>query len=209
MVLLKDIIIIKVQNGVLRVYSTHRIKRFKELVVTIYGPSLEGIELRNDAQIESKGLLESSILHIASFDNSQFDLDLEVTNLSVDMNDRSKGKISNRSETVDITMVDRSDMKADISTTNLSVVLEDNADLKIKGDSNTASYLLNDAVNMKAQDMKVREVVMNATNNADVFLHASKDLQIFAKGKSTIYLYGQPTIDVKGLGDQAKLIKKN
>ena len=43
---------------------------------------------------------------------------------------------------------------------------------------------------------------------ADVYVYAGKDLELFAEGKSNIYVYGDPKIEVKGLTDKSKIIKK-
>lgn len=105
-------------------------------------------------------------------------------------------------------MKNRSDLKAKFDTPNLKVNLENSADLKLDGSSNHAEYNLKDSSNLNAKKLKSQTAILNSKNRSDIHVDASKQIEIDAEGKSKIYVYGNPEINVKGLTDKSRIIKR-
>ena len=64
------------------------------------------------------------------------------------------------------------------------------------------------STDIKAKNLKTTNASLQASNSSDIYLYVSKELGIYAKGKSNIYVYGTPHITVDGLNDKSQIIKK-
>ena len=56
--------------------------------------------------------------------------------------------------------------------------------------------------------MKIASIDLNTANTADVNIYARKELELDARDKSVVYIYGNPKLDVKNLTEASKIIKK-
>lgn len=205
---LHDIIEFTVKDSVLKIYTSNKITSSKKLKIHLDFINIEHITLKNDAEIEVKGKMEAKVLHLNAFDGSKFDMDVNVDELQVNMQNNAGGKLKARSTNVIINMDGRSDLKANIGTETTKVNLAKTAELTLQGDSNSVDFDLKDSAALDAKKMKVSSVNLNMSNNADVYVYASKNLVLYAEGKSNIYVYGDPKIEIKGLADKSKIIKK-
>jgi len=205
---LQDIVQFKVIDSVLRIYTSNEITSSRKLEISLDFMNIEHITLKNDAKIEGEGRIESEVLYINAFDSSVFEIDIEGEELFIMMQRKAGGKLKARATNAIITMNDRTDLKAAIVGEETTVNLTDTAQLKLEGDSDSAAFNLKDGAELDAKKMKVSSVNLYASNNADVYVYAGKDLELFAEGKSNIYVYGDPKIEVKGLTDKSKIIKK-
>lgn len=205
---LQDVIQFKVTDNVLKIYTSNEITNSRKLEISLDFITLEYITLKNDAKIEGEGRFESEILQIDAFDSSVFELDVKVEELTVTMHRNAGGKLKARATKATITMSDRTDLKATIVGEETTINLTDTAQLKLEGDSDSAAFNLKDSAELDAKKMKVSSVNLYASNNSDVYVYAGKDLELYAEGKSNIYVYGDPKIEVKGLTDKSKIIKK-
>lgn len=205
---LQDVIQFTVKDSVLRIYSTYKITSSKKIELSLDFINLEYIILENDVRIEGAGLIESEQLDIKAYQSSKFELDVDVDELTINMLDNAGGKLKARTDKTSISMSDRSDFKASVISVSTIVTLTDSAQLTLEGDSDNTRFDLKDTASLDAKKMKVSQAILSASNNTDIYVYAGKNLEIYAKGKSTIYVYGDPKIDVKGLGDNAKIIKK-
>lgn len=206
---LLDVVTIKVIDSVLKITSTHRITKSKKLNLTLYASNIEYVVLRDNCKLQGKGQHEVPIFQLEGHAGSSFRLDVEADAIQVKLSDNSGGRIKARAGTAAFWMGNRTDLKLDVSSEKLSLHLKDNAELKVEGDADHANYELKDGAHLKAQDMKATRVVLNASNNVDVFVRASRNFELYAQGGSDIYLYGDPKVEIKGLADKARLIKKN
>lgn len=56
--------------------------------------------------------------------------------------------------------------------------------------------------------MKANTASLSASNNTDIFVHATKNLIIDTELKSKVFVYGNLKIELKGLPDRSRIIKK-
>ena len=205
---LQDIVQFTVKDSVLKIYTSNRIASSKKLKIQLDFINIEHITLKNDAEIEVKGKMEAKVLHLSAFNGSKFDMDVNVEELQVNLQNNAGGKLKARSTNATINMDGRTDLKANIVTETTTVNLAKTAELTLEGDSNSVAFDLKDSAALDAKKMKVSSVNLYTSNNADVYVYASKNLELYAEGKSNIYVYGDPKIEIKGLADKSKIIKK-
>ncbi len=205
---LQDIIQFTVKDSVLKIYTSHKITSNKKLEISLNFINLEHITLKNDAKIESKGQVESKVLYINTYNSSRFEIDAKTEELIVTMQRNSGGKLKATSTNTTIIMNDKTDLKASIIAEKTTVTLTKTAQLNLEGNSNNVAFNLKDFAALDAKKMKVSSVDLYTSNNADVYVYAGKNLELYAQGNSNIYVYGDPKIEIKGLTDKSKIIKK-
>ena len=205
---LQGVIEFKVEEGVLRIYSTSQITGSKKLDIKVTFRSLEKIDLMNDAQVKVEGMLESNSLFINADNSSKFDLEVKTKDISINMLGNAKGKLKARTDNTVIVMGDKSDLNADITTNKMSVDLTKSAKLDLRGNSDDLTFKATDSSEMDAKKMKVSSANINVSSNAKVHVDVKKNLTIFAKDKSSVFLYSEPKIDIEKLADKAEILKR-
>ncbi|MFC7356077.1 GIN domain-containing protein [Jejudonia soesokkakensis] len=206
---LSRILQFKVEDSVLKIYSDYKITSSKKLKIELSASGIDAITLKNDAKIESKRKLESKVMVLTANESSRFDLDIEADSIAVNITKNAGGKLNLMSEKTDIKMNGRTDLKVRNSSDNLVISIADNGDLDIDGNSDTGKYNLTDGSQLKGKKLRVNKASINLSNNAYVEVFVAKDLEVYAKDKSKIELWGEPKINIKGLLGDAEIEKKD
>ncbi|TRO64378.1 GIN domain-containing protein [Christiangramia sabulilitoris] len=200
---------VRVSNGVLKVYTRSKIVKNKKLHIFLNLTGIESITINDDAVLETSSEFDTDKITIYANNSSQFDIKLDVnSSAEIIMSDNSKGKLDLRAGNIVINMEKRSDLKADLQTDDLNVVLNKSASAKLDGKATNVVFNLEGNSNLNAKKLNAQTAVLNSKNKSDIYVDASKSIEIDAEGKSTIYVYGNPDIQVKGLTDKSKIIKK-
>ncbi len=200
---------LQVQDGTLKVFTKSKIVRSKKLHLFLNLKDIESISLKDDAKLEISSRFELDAIDFQMNNSSKIDLDMEIKGeANIMMNDNASGKLGLRAGNVVIHMKDRTDLKADLKTDNLQVVLDKSAKIKLVGKANHVDFNLRGSSNLDAKKLKTETAVLNSKNNSDIFVDASKTIEINAEGKSKIYVYGNPDIEIKGFTDKSRIIKK-
>jgi len=205
---LQDIIQVTVKDSILKIYSTNKITSSKKLEINLNFINLEHITLKNDAKIEGQGKFESSVMYINAYNSSRFELDIKAEEVIVTMQRNAGGKLKVRSTNTTIAMNDRTDLKASIVADKTTVTLTKSAQLYLEGDSEIVAFNLKDSAELNARKLKASSADLYTSNSSDVYVYAGKNLELYAQGKSTIYVYGDPKMEIKGLTDKSRIIKK-
>lgn len=198
----------KVVDSVLQIYSENRIVSSKKLNIEVSAGNIEAITLKNDASIESKRVLESRKMILTASGSSKFDLDIDSKSVGIVLSENAGGRLKIKSDSTYINMGDRTDLKGDLTAKKLSVSLVNNAELKLDGTSDFASFNVSAGSSLKLDELRVDSASLNASGKTDVYINIAKELDVYAKDKSTIYIYGEPKMNVLGLTDDAKIEKK-
>jgi hypothetical protein len=199
----------KVEDSVLKIYSDYNITSSRKLKIELSASGIDAITLKNDAKIESKRKLESKMFVLTANESSRFDLDVEADSIAVNISKNAGGKLKLRSKTTDIKMNGRTDLRVQNSSDKLVVSIANNGDLDIEGNSDTGKYNLTDGSQLKAKKLRVNKASINISNNAFTQIFVAKNLEVYAKDKSKIELWGEPKIDMKGLLGDAEIEKKD
>lgn len=205
---LQDIIQFTVNDSVLKIYTTNKITSSKKLEINLSFINLEHITLKNDAEVKGEGLFESNVMYINVYNSSKIDLNVKADEVIVTMQRNSSGKLKSSSNNTTIIMTDKTDLDASVLAEKTTVTLTKSAQLDLTGDSDMVAFNLKDASNLDAREMKTSSADLYTSNKTDVHVYAGKNLELYAQGKSIIYVYGDPKIEVKGLTDKSKIIKK-
>lgn len=200
---------IEVREGVLKIYTKNKIVKNKKLHVFLNFRNLESISLNGDAEVKSGSRIDLDKIDIYMNNSSEIDLELNSKGSSnIVMNDNSSGKLKLKSNNIVISMNDRTDLKADLNTDDLKISLKKSADIKLDGVAKNAHYDLEDSSNLNAKKMKTQTAVLNSKNKSDIYIDVSKTVRINAEGKSKVYVYGNPNIEIEGFTDKSRIIKK-
>ncbi|MBT8294989.1 MAG: DUF2807 domain-containing protein [Gramella sp.] len=200
---------VEVRDGVLRVYTRSKIVKSKKLHLFLNLINIEEISIKDDAVVETSSKLRLDKIDLYINGSGEIDLDLEINGeATLSMNDNSKGKLKIDARNMVVNMKNRSDLKADIQTEDLQVILSKSADAKLEGKASNVLFNLEGSSNLNAKKLKTQTAVLNSKNRSDIYVDASKTIEIDAEGKSKIYVYGNPDIQIKGFTDKSRIIKK-
>ncbi|WP_027392450.1 GIN domain-containing protein [Aquimarina latercula] len=205
---LLDIVQFSVKDSILKIYTTNRIVSSKKLEISLNVKEIKHLILKNDAKVEGKGRLTSDKLYLSGYNSSRFDLDIKADDVIITLQRDAGGKIKVKSKNTTIIMNDRTDLKAYVVADKTRVTQTKSSELSLDGDSGFATFNLKDSAKLEAKKMKVSSVDLYTSNSSDVYVYASKNLELYAQGKSNVYVYGNPKVEVKGLTDKSKIIKK-
>lgn len=200
---------IQVRDETLKISTKSKIINNKKLYVNLNLKNLESLTLNDDAYVRNSSRFRTENLTIISNNSGKLDLDLDIKqNLEVYLSNNSGGKIKSEANYVLINMKNRTDFKAKLDIDKLHVNLENSAGLKLDGKSKHAEYNINGSANLDAKKLSTQTAVLNSKNRADIYVDASRKIEITAEGKSKVYVYGNPDIEMKGLTDRSRIIKK-
>lgn len=205
---LVDVIQFFVIDSVLRIYTTHQITGSKKLDIYLSVGKLEHLILKNDSKVSARDPIRSERFYLAGYNSCRFDLRIESDDVTVTLHRNAGGKLEIVSENTTIIMNDRTDMKAKVETENIRVTVNNSAELNLEGQGDYAAFNLKKSSKLDARDMKVSSADLYTSNNADVHVNATKNLEIDAQGSSNVYVYGNPDVEIKGLTDRSKIIKR-
>ncbi|SHJ84640.1 Putative auto-transporter adhesin, head GIN domain [Arenibacter nanhaiticus] len=200
---------VRVEGDVLKIFTKSKIVNSKKLEIYLSVKNLNFLIVKDNAFVKNSKKIALENLHISLRNSSKVDLKLEVKhNTEINMSDNTGGKLSFSSHDVLINMKNRTDLKAKLNCKKLAVTLEKSAGLKLNGDADNATYTIEGSSNLDAKKMKTRYASLDSKNRTDIYINASKNIEITAAGKSTIFVYGNPNIKIVGFTDSSKIIKK-
>ena len=205
---LVDILQFSVTDSILKIYTTNNITSSKKLEISLTVTELEHLILKNDAKVKGEGRFTSDKFYLNGYNSSRVDMDISADDVTITLQRDAGGKIKVKSENTSIIMNDRTDLKAYVIADKVRVTLNNSANLDMDGDADYAAFNLKKTSNLNARKMKVSSADLYTSNNSDVHVNATRNLEIYAQGKSNVYVYGNPKVEIKGLTDKSKIIKK-
>ncbi len=203
-----EVIKLEVVDSVLKVYTTNRIVKSKKLDIQLTFLSLNKIILNKGSKVSGQSIMKLDNLELIGFDGSDFDLDLNSNELRLKMSGSSNGKLNLKGDAVLMNLEDNAYLKGSLSVENINLSIHKRADMKIEGNCDELQLTTTGSTDVKAKNLKATNATINASNTSDIYIYASKFLSIYAKGRSYIYVYGNPEIKVEGLNDKSRIIKK-
>ena len=201
---------VDVENEVLKIYTKSKITKSKKLNLIITLKSINSLIVNDNSFVKNSKNLEIDYLSIVLNNSSKIDLDLDIAEkIEIYLNDNAGGKLILNAEQILINMKNRSDLKAKLKKCkNLEISLENSAGIKLDGDVDKSLYNVKGSSNLDAKKLRTRSAFLHSKNRSDIFVNASKSIVIEAEGRSKIFVYGNPDIDLKGLTDKSRIIKK-
>ena len=204
-----DQVEIQVQKETLKIFTRSTITNSKKLEIHLSIQDFNSLVVNNNAIVKSIKTLELDKINISLNNSSKIELSLIVKkDAEINIADNAGGKMSLSSTNAVIKMNNRSDLKAKMNCKILDVNLENSAEIHLDGEATTSIYNVKGTSNLDARKMKSKTAVLKSKNKSDIFINASKSLEINAEGKSEIYVYGNPEIKIIGFMDKSRIIKK-
>lgn len=205
---LLDIVEFNVKDSILKVYTTNKIVSSKKLNINLTVKQIEHLILKNDAKVIGEGEFTSDKFYLSGYNSSRFELHIKADDVTVTLHRNAGGKLNVTSENSTFIANDRVDLKANVVADKIRVTLTKSAQITLNGDTKYAAYNLKDSSKLSAQKMKATSADLYTSNTSDVYVYASRNLELYAQGKSKVYVYGNPKMEIKGLTDKSKIIKK-
>jgi hypothetical protein len=203
-----DIIRFEVFDGKLSISTNYNITSSKKLEIYVNFATLKKITLGQNAKVEGQSNFIFEDAELLCADGSKFELDIKSNNLRLQMSGNANGNLKLNTNETSMVLNDNAYLKGSLSTDNFYLTLNKRSDMKIKGSSNSLNLTTTGSSDIDARKLKTSSAVINASDSSKIRVFASKDLNITAKGKSDIYVYGNPEIKVEGLSDKSQIIKK-
>lgn len=203
-----DVIKLDVNDGVLKIYSTHKIVSSKKIEIHITFQEISSLNISKKAKVEGQNKLNLTDFTLHCSENASFELDINSINSSIKMDDSTSGGILLKSTNTNTILNDNAYLKGIISIKELNLTVNKRADMKLEGNVEKLNLTTTGSSDIKAKGLNVTDADLNMSNSSDIYLYVSKGLSIYAKGKSFVYVYGNPDITVHGLSDKSQIIKK-
>lgn len=205
---LVDVIKFDILNGTLKIYSTHKITKNKELEINLTFKELSAIRLMNKAELVSKNRLEFERLDLSALDDSKYDLDIQSNESYFNLGGNSKGDLVLKGTGSKMILNDNAYLSGEILSDDFDLTVNKRADMNLKGDVTNLKLTATGSSDIKAKKLKSTYADLNASNSADIYVNITKELTLYTQGKSYVYVYGNPDIKVDGMNDKSRIIKK-
>lgn len=206
---LHEAVTTEVNNGILTIKTDNKIGRKKELIVHIkLNRNFKEISAYNNVNITSKSLLIIDTLIITAFDNADYNLNLNAKEVQINCKKTSDLKLEILSDDITIISEESSNLKGVFNSKNMSIHMLDKSGINITGSSNTIEIEALGSSVFKGIDFKVDHAIIKATNESDIHINASQNIDIYARNSSEVYLYNNPKIKLVEFFDKASLYKR-
>lgn len=196
------------ENGHLSIYTTSNITSSKRLNLTLYYNTLTAITIKEDATLETANKVTGDEMIFIATGDSEFKVDFDTKNTTINLNDDAKGEIQLKGEKVTMMLGDKAKIEGSVLTDEMTLTTDGNTDATLSGNMNTIQLNLSDDTDVYVQEIKTDDATVVVSGNAELHVYASSTFNMYAKDKTSVHLYGSPTIVVEGFSDNAKLIKE-
>ena len=205
---LVSVIDFTVKDSILTISTNLKITQSKSLEVYLKLQNPKSLILKDDAKIETPGLIQAENFSITAYKSSHLDVNIKSTECQINLLDNSGGEINVDSEQVTLMMKDRTDLKGDFNITNSVITLQDSAEFTPEGKTENLTLTTEGTSDFKGRRFQGKSFDITLNKRSKASVHASDKLNVFAKDKSTVEVYGSPEINVVALSDKAEIVKK-
>jgi len=206
---LHDVIQFDVKDSTLTFKTTSKIISSKKFNIRVkYAQKLYRIETKENSVLSAVSTIMSDSLVLKTFGNSKTSFYLESEKFKLINGEKSKVTLNIKSSFVNLDLNENSKMEALITSDSLKVNLFKNATAEIEGDTNYLDIIAMDSSDLIGKNLTSNTCNVKAQDNCDITIHATESVTIEAKGKSKLYLYGNPSIIINTFSDTTQLIKK-
>ncbi len=202
-----DILKFEVQDGTLVISSYYDVTAKKQFDITVTYTDLRAITLK-DGSILSNDVIQSDELFVDGFNNTRLDIKASASVMNINLENTSHGDFNVDVDSLNITIGNRADAYIYAVNGTSLVDLDENAALTLEGTSNTIQARLVGNSKYKGESMEAGTVKATLEEDATADIYAHGDFELGAKGRTRVYLYGEPKITVLEFLDTAQLIKK-
>lgn len=204
-----DLIQSEVVNGVLYIKPAKDFKRVKKQEITItYSDTLKNIALADDVELESLQDLYVNDFQLETKDDSKAFLTITATNFNLIHGDDARAEINLTAQEVYFQLNQSSKIEALVNTPLFKVDIYEKADARIDGDIQDFQLRADQSSKFDGEDLNCVRANVLSQGNSQSAVNVSETLELVAKGDSKTEIYGQPSIKLNELADEAVIAKK-
>lgn len=206
---IQDAIIAEVTNGILTLKTDGRTIRTKELTALInVNKNLKQIDAFNKATVKSNTLLVIDSLTINAFDNTEFNLKLNSKETQVNGKKTCDLSFEILSNIVSFNLEESTNLKASVNTKECFLNFRDRVSGALTGTTNNLEVETLGSATFKGKDFVSKNSTAKASNNSNIYINTTENLEVFANNASEIFIYNSPKIKLTEFNDKSTLYKR-
>lgn len=207
---LHDVIDADVKGNKLVISLNKRVTRSKRFNLTLYVEDLDQIVLNQSSEIVAEEKLEFFNLDVVMNDKSDIELkNLHVQLFQLEGNGRSKGEFIVKTDSLSINSKKSSKVKIDVVSQNgAEINYAEGSVIEITGKASTLLLKGVDNGTFKGAHFNVDMIYLTALDRTDTYVSAKERLEIEAKNKAEVYIFGKQEIILNAFEDDATLFKR-
>lgn len=202
-----DIFKFRVMDSTLIISSFYDITAKKQLDIAVNYTDLKAITLKQGS-VSSNDIIESDELFVDGFENTRLNLRASATVMDINLENNSKGDFNVDVDSLNLGLGNRAEAYVYTVNETSLIDLDGNSILTFEGTSDRFVANLTDSAKLKAEKMEAANVSATLENGSSARIYAYKTLELWAKGNTKTYLYGNPQINIVEFMNNAQLLKK-
>lgn len=202
-----DILKFEVVDGTLVISSFYKITSKKKLEITVQYNQLEALTIR-EGKVEMKGMASAQHFSVNMFGSAKAEVNADADVVTLKMEGNSSGNFNFDADSLNIDLRDRVDTRIYTTSGIAKVQMLKNSGATLEGTSDTLMLELKGNPNLKAQKLEAAVVQADLDETPTVRLNAYREFELYSRGSSKTYLYGNPKITIHEFLDTSELLKR-
>lgn len=199
----------EVVDEVLTISAMNDFKRYKALEIRLYCASeLRKIVINDEAVLKSLTPIKASDLHIESRSNEKMFLTVEAGTVQTYLHQKSDLKLHSKVGDAYFKINENASLEGIVTGDSLTVDLYQKGKIKLEGAVQYAFIHTNEDTDFEASKLPIKIAKVSAKGNSECNIFCQDSLDLTARDKSKIYLYGTPAIKITEFSDETILYKK-
>ena len=208
-------IIIDVNDSILNITFTKRLKRAKAFKLTVrYTDNFDSMILRNNVDVETNEVIQSPDFSLIMKDDAKIKASFNTENFELLNENDSNYKLTTNcqlnieTKQATLNLKKKSNNIIQINAEALKINMYDSADLDIEGFSYNLNVHALNSSDLEGENLLTNIIKTNIRDRAKLALQASDSIHVDASGKSELSIYGEPQIIIDQLANEASILKK-
>lgn len=202
-----DILKFEVVDGTLVISSFYKITGKKKLEITVQFNQLNSLIIR-EGKITMRGKTSTDLFEVTTFGSAKAEVSADADVISLKMSGNSSGTFNFDTDSLNLDFADRIDTRVYASSGTTNVTMRKNAGVTLEGTSDSLNLDIKGNGNLKAQKFEAAVVKADLDETPTVRINAYRDFELYSKGSSKTYLYGNPKIIIHEFLDTSELLKR-
>lgn len=202
-----DILKFEVEDSTLVISSYYDVTAKKQFDITIKYVELRAISVKKGS-ILAMDRIESDELFVDGFGQSQLNIEATAEVLDINLEDMTRGEFNVDADSLNISLSKKA--QANIYAVNgVSLLdMEGQSSLTFEGSSQRIKARLTGYSKYKAENMESIASKIEVDKESDARINVSQELELSARDRARVLLYGNPGIIINEFTDSVQLIKK-
>ncbi|UZO80355.1 DUF2807 domain-containing protein [Aquimarina sp. ERC-38] len=199
-----------VTNGVLSISSGKKFSKYRKLEVRIYYPNtITNISLYDEVKLKAVTAITSVNFKLDAHDASETYLTVKADTLKTFLNHKANVELHAMATTIYYQLQDDTTLKGIVMSDDLAVDMYQKTTAKLEGESKHIRVRANQEANFLGNKLISEKAVLMIKDKADMYLQATSEVKLDARGTSKVYLIGNaPVVTINVFEDTPTLFKK-